>query len=120
MPSELQEQRLGQAEHGVRRVFPKANLGRDLAGKLAFVLTPAWLYLPMARATGELSEYMMRARDRQAGSAHFTEQESRQLRSSDAREWLDGLKVEFPLPELSVVCVLCPLSFVIDAKDCPR
>ena len=28
--------------------------------------------------------------------------------------------VDFPLPELSVVCVLSPLSFVIDAKDCPR
>ena len=25
-----------------------------VADKLAFVLTPAWLYLPMARATGEL------------------------------------------------------------------
>ena len=28
-----------------------------VADKLAFVLTPAWLYLPMTRATGELSEY---------------------------------------------------------------
>ena len=63
-----------------------------IADKLAFVLTPAWIYLPMARATGELDEYMMRARERQAGSAHFTEEESRQLRSSAAREWLKGLK----------------------------
>jgi hypothetical protein len=63
-----------------------------LADKLAFVLTPAWLYLPMARATGELYEYMLRARERQAGSVHFTEEESRQLMSADAREWLAGLK----------------------------
>ncbi|HYM06054.1 MAG TPA: hypothetical protein VEU11_05795 [Terriglobales bacterium] len=63
-----------------------------VADKLAFVLIPAWLYLPMARATGELSEYMLPAEERQAGSAHFTERESRQLRSPDAGEWLDGLK----------------------------
>jgi hypothetical protein len=63
-----------------------------VADKLAFVLTPAWLYLPMARGTGELHEYMMRARERQAGSAHFTEEESGQLQSRDAREWLKGLK----------------------------
>ena len=29
-----------------------------LADKLAIALCPAWLYLPMARATGELNEYM--------------------------------------------------------------
>lgn len=28
------------------------------ADKLSIVLTPAWLYLPMARRTGELAEYM--------------------------------------------------------------
>ena len=60
--------------------------------KLAFVLTPAWLYLPMARATGELSEYMLRAKERQAGSEHFTTLESARLNSEDAREWLSGLK----------------------------
>ena len=63
-----------------------------VADKLAFVLTPAWLYLPMARATGELSEYMLRAKERQAGSEHFTALESAQLNSQDAREWLSGLK----------------------------
>ena len=26
--------------------------------------------------------------------------------------------VEFPLPELVSYAVLCPLSFVIDSKDC--
>jgi hypothetical protein len=63
-----------------------------VADKLAFVLTPAWLYLPMAKATGELAEYMLRAKERQAGSAHFTIVESAQLNSQDAREWLTGLK----------------------------
>ena len=38
-----------------------------VADKLAFVLTPDWLYVPMARVTGELSEYMLRAKERQAG-----------------------------------------------------
>jgi hypothetical protein len=28
------------------------------ADKLAFALTPRWLYLPFARATGELAEYL--------------------------------------------------------------
>jgi hypothetical protein len=63
-----------------------------VADKLAFVLTPAWLYLPMTMATGELAEYMLRAKDRQAGSEHFTVLESAQLNSHDAREWLSGLK----------------------------
>jgi len=63
-----------------------------VADKLAFVLTPAWLYLPMARSTGELSEYMLRAKERQAGCEHFTAIESAQLNSPDAREWLTGLK----------------------------
>src|SRR5260370_29660373 len=62
-----------------------------VADKLAFVLTPAWLYLPMTRATGELSEYMLRAKERQAGSEHFTDYESERLNSADAREWLEGL-----------------------------
>ena len=63
-----------------------------VADKLAFVLTPAWLYLPMTKATGELSEYMLRAKERQAGSEHFTDFESARLNSADAREWLEGLK----------------------------
>jgi hypothetical protein len=58
-----------------------------VADKLAFVLTPAWLYLPMARATGEVFEYMLRAKELQAGCEHFTTVESAQLNSTDAREW---------------------------------
>jgi hypothetical protein len=35
-----------------------------VADKLAIALTPAWLYLPMVRATGEIDEYMRHADDR--------------------------------------------------------
>jgi len=63
-----------------------------IADKLPFVLTPVWLYLPMTRATGELAEYMRRAKERQAGSEHFTAEESAQLNSTDERVWLAGLK----------------------------
>lgn len=62
------------------------------ADKLAFVLTPAWLYLPMARATGELAEYMAKSRDRQAGCAVFSEAERIQLESGHSAQWLEGLQ----------------------------
>jgi len=35
-----------------------------IADKLAIALTPAWLYLPMVRATGEIHEYMALAKKR--------------------------------------------------------
>ena len=35
-----------------------------MADKLAITLTPAWLYLPMVRATGEIDEYMALAKVR--------------------------------------------------------
>ena len=63
-----------------------------VADKLAFVMTPAWLYLPMTRATGELTEYMARASERQAGGEKFTREESECLASVDPRVWLEGLK----------------------------
>ena len=62
------------------------------ADKLAFVLMPAWLYLPMTRATGELSEYMQRSAERQAGGEQFTPEESAMLSSGDPRIWLEGLQ----------------------------
>ena len=62
------------------------------ADKLAFVLTPGWLYLPMVRATGELAEYMAKSRDRQAGCAAFSETERAQLESGDPVIWLRGLQ----------------------------
>jgi hypothetical protein len=39
------------------------------ADKLSFALTPAWLYLPMTRATGELNEYLKNAQ--RAESSHW-------------------------------------------------
>jgi hypothetical protein len=62
------------------------------ADKVAFAITPAWLYLPMAAASGELHEYMAKSRDRQAGNGHFTAEESRKLASADPRVWLEGLQ----------------------------
>jgi hypothetical protein len=62
------------------------------ADKLAFVLMPAWLYLPMTRATGELAEYMQRSGERQAGGERFTAEESAMISSSDPRVWLEGLQ----------------------------
>ena len=62
------------------------------ADKLAFAMTPGWLYLPMARATGELAEYMAKSRDRQAGCAAFTETERIQLESGHPAQWLEGLQ----------------------------
>lgn len=53
-----------------------------VADKLAIVLTPAWLYLPMARATGELYEYMALANKRVAAN----------LQSDDARKWYEGVR----------------------------
>jgi len=63
-----------------------------VADKLAFVLTPDWLYLALARASGELTEYMRHAKERQAGNHHFTPEEAAHLSSADAKVWLQGLK----------------------------
>ena len=73
-----------------RMALPVSRLG--LADKMAFAMMPAWLYIPMARWTGELAEYMERSRDRQAGDRSFTDEEIALIRSSDAREWLRGLQ----------------------------
>ena len=62
------------------------------ADKLAFAMMPSWLYLPMARASGELAEYMEKSQHRQAGAAAFTERERTQLESGDPSCWLNGLQ----------------------------
>jgi hypothetical protein len=62
------------------------------ADKLAFVLTPGWLYLPMARATGELAEYMAKSLDRQLGCAAFSVNERAHLESGKPDLWLKGLQ----------------------------
>ena len=63
-----------------------------LADKLAFVLTPAWLYLPMAQMSGELQEYMRVASGRQL-CGNTTDFEQSLLDSRDSRVWLEGLKI---------------------------
>ena len=63
-----------------------------LADKMAFALTPAWLYLPMAQWTGELQEYMLKSRERQAGDNGFTADEELLVRSEVPKEWLRGLQ----------------------------
>jgi hypothetical protein len=63
-----------------------------LADKLAFAMMPAWLYIPMARWTGELAEYMERSRERQAGDRNFTDEELALIQSPDPKEWLRGLQ----------------------------
>jgi hypothetical protein len=63
-----------------------------LADKLAFAMTPAWLYIPMARWTGELAEYMERSKERQGGDRSFTGQELMLLESGTAADWLRGLQ----------------------------
>jgi hypothetical protein len=63
-----------------------------LADKLAFAITPAWLYIPMARWTGELAEYMERSKERQAGDRSFTEEELLLLESGRPADWLRGLQ----------------------------
>ena len=63
-----------------------------LADKLAFVLTPAWLYLPMARLSGELHEYMRVASSRQL-CGNITNFELSLLGSHDPRVWLEGIKM---------------------------
>ena len=63
-----------------------------LADKLAFVLTPAWLYIPMARFSGELREYMRVSSERQLGG-RVSNFELSLLKSRDPRVWLEGLKL---------------------------
>ena len=63
-----------------------------LADKMAFALTPPWLYVPMTKWTGELREYMMRSRQRQAGDNSFTSEEEMLVRSEVPEEWLRGLQ----------------------------
>ena len=63
-----------------------------VADKLAFVLTPPWLYLPLARASGELWQYIERSKESQAGSEYFTAEEWSQVNSPNPREWLKAMQ----------------------------
>ena len=63
-----------------------------MADKLAIALTPAWLYLPMVRATGEIHEYMAHAKHRIVGNINITEEEKRRVVSSSQAEWYAGVQ----------------------------
>jgi hypothetical protein len=63
-----------------------------IADKLAIALTPAWLYLPMVRATGEIHEYMAHAKHRIAGNERVSEDEKRRLVSGDQLAWYSGVQ----------------------------
>ena len=69
------------------RYLAKANRTRFsrlcVADKLAIALTPAWLYLPLVHLTGEVREYMGKARERHSDM-------SIDLRS--ARTWYAGVQ----------------------------
>ena len=64
-----------------------------VADKLAFVLTPNWLYLPMTQATGEIFEYIERSVDRQAGDRSFRQDELALLKPNAVpADWLKAIK----------------------------
>src|SRR5260370_7442215 len=50
-----------------------------VADKLAFVLTPAWFYLPMTRPPGQFPEYILPPTTPQPRNQHFTPNTTNQL-----------------------------------------
>jgi hypothetical protein len=69
------------------RFYAKANQARPsrlcIADKLAICLTPWWLYLPMARATGEIHEYRRLGKDEHAANKYA----SMNVWSADEKRW---------------------------------
>jgi len=63
-----------------------------MADKLAIALTPAWLYLPMVRLTGEVREYMAHARHRIEGNEQVSESEKAKLLSGAEYDWYRGVQ----------------------------
>jgi hypothetical protein len=62
-----------------------------VADKLAIALTPAWLYLPLTRATGEIDEYRAHARHRLVGNERISDEERERLLGSE-EEWYRGVQ----------------------------
>jgi hypothetical protein len=63
-----------------------------VADKAAIYLTPAWLYLPMANWSGEISEYMQLAGTRYLIGEPYTKYETMQLRQAESqRVWFEGM-----------------------------
>jgi hypothetical protein len=63
-----------------------------MADKLAIALTPAWLYLPMVRRTGELREYMAHAKHRVVGNINISDEEMRRVTSESEHDWYAGVQ----------------------------
>lgn len=62
-----------------------------MADKLAIALTPAWLYLPMVRWTGEIHEYRAHAVHRLKGNEAVNADERRRI-LGDERAWYSGVQ----------------------------
>lgn len=78
------------------RYFAK-TLGRQpsqlcMADKMALALTPAWLYLPMVRATGEIYEYMAKATVKTTETESVMNQDERRLLRGSQDEWYRGVQ----------------------------
>ena len=58
-----------------------------IADKLSIVLTPAWLYLPLVRASGEIHEYLSLAKDRKYVGEPLTKYESMGLDTGTEQDW---------------------------------
>lgn len=54
-----------------------------IADKLAICMTPAWMYLPMAKATGEIYEYQKLGKDESAANKYAT----MNVYNDDLRKW---------------------------------
>lgn len=57
------------------------------ADKLAIALTPAWLYLPLVRASGEVHEYMKRSEEKE-GQKYAT----MVIYSDNQRQWYENMR----------------------------
>jgi hypothetical protein len=58
-----------------------------LADKLAIALTPAWLYLPLVRLSGEIHEYMARSEQKEG-----RKYASMVIYSDDQRQWYENMR----------------------------
>lgn len=63
-----------------------------VADKLATAMTWAWLYLPMVRATGEVTEYMACGKAAAARPSKLSDSERAQLDIGDERAWFSGVQ----------------------------
>lgn len=65
-----------------------------VADKLAIALTPAWLYLPLVRATGEIAEYMKDAERNSGGKIRIQQSQEVWYREVRAyvRNWVNEHK----------------------------